>query len=309
MLLFRQPDKATRCSADTRIGMKGLLSVNASSDWDWKCPSGENSSLSSHGGLPASAQSRRGLDRCKTSASRQAQFVRACLLFCSALVCSRGAPAFAQDQGPVLYRQAAAPIEQRLDDLLSRMTLEEKVRQLDMYSGATGIMSAHTDPTHATPDAVFVSEKGQQLCGALGVGSIHDLNATPEQYNAIQKWVIAHNRLAIPALFIEEGLHGFNDGTVFPAPIGLAATWDPAVAQQTGAGIASEARSTGVAMILAPVLDLARDPRWGRVEEDFGEDPYLTGQMGLGYVRGAQGNSLAGDDAVVAEPKHFAGHG
>jgi len=209
----------------------------------------------------------------------------------------------------VIYRQAGTPIEQRLDDLLSRMTLEEKVRQLDMYSGATGIMSAHTDSTHAAPNADFVTEKGQQLWGALGVGSIHDLNATPEQYNAIQKWVIAHNRLAIPALFIEEGLHGFNDGTVFPAPIGLAATWDPIVAQQTGAGIASEARSTGVGMILAPVLDLARDPRWGRVEEDFGEDPYLTGQMGLGYVRGAQGKSLAGDDSVVAEPKHFAGHG
>ena len=189
------------------------------------------------------------------------------------------------------------------------MTVEEKVRELDMYSGATGIMSAHSDSTHADPGAVFVPEKAQQLWGALGVGSIHDLNPTPEQYNAIQKWVIAHNRLAIPALFIEEGLHGFNNGTVFPAPIGLAATWDLKIAQQTGAVIASEARSTGVDMILAPVLDLGRDPRWGRVEEDFGEDPYLTGQMGLAYVRGAQGESLASDHTVVAEPKHFAGHG
>jgi beta-glucosidase len=178
-----------------------------------------------------------------------------------------------------------------------------------MYSGAVGIMSAHTDPTHAAPAAVFVPEKAEQLWGALGVGSIHDLNPAPEQYNAIQKWVIAHDRLGIPALFIEEGLHGFNNGTVFPAPIGLAATWDLGIAQQTGAVIASEARASGVAMILAPVLDLARDPRWGRVEEDFGEDPYLTGQMGRAYVRGAQGENLASDHTVVAEPKHFAGHG
>ena len=208
-----------------------------------------------------------------------------------------------------LYRQANAPIEKRVDDLLRLMTLQEKVRQLDMYSGATSIMSSHTDETHAAGNAVFLPEKAQALWGDLGVGSIHDLNPTPKQANAIQKWVIAHNRLGIPALFIEEGLHGFDTGTVFPAPIGLAATWDPAMAKKTGAAIAAEARATGVDMILAPVLDLARDPRWGRVEEDFGEDPYLTGQMGLAYVKGAQGESLNSDHTVVAEPKHFVGHG
>ena len=211
--------------------------------------------------------------------------------------------------GKALYRQADAPVEKRIDDLMGRMTLAEKVRQLDMYSGAKDLMSGRLDPTHATPDAVFLAEKAQQIWGDLGVGSIHDLYPTPEQANTIQKWVIAHNRLGIPALFIEEGLHGYNTGTVFPAPIGLAATWDPEIAQRTGAAIASEARANGVDMILAPVLDLARDPRWGRVEEDFGEDPYLTGQMGLAYVRGAQGESLASDHTVVAEPKHFAGHG
>ncbi|MGH9587293.1 MAG: glycoside hydrolase family 3 protein, partial [Acidobacteriaceae bacterium] len=170
-------------------------------------------------------------------------------------------------------------------------------------------MSSHTDGTHAAATALFLPEKSEALWGSLGVGSIHDLNPTPEQANAIQKWVIAHNRLGIPALFIEEGLHGFDTGTVLPAPIGLAATWDPAIAKQTGAVIASEARATGVDMILAPVVDLARDPRWGRVEEDFGEDPYLTGQMGLAYVRGAQGESLNTDHTVVAEPKHFVAHG
>ena len=208
-----------------------------------------------------------------------------------------------------LYKQADASIESRIDDLLRQMTLEEKARQLDMYSGARYIVESHTDDTHATRDAAFLPEKAQRLWGDLGVGSIHDLNPTPEQANNIQKWVIAHNRLGIPALFIEEGLHGFDTGTVFPAPINLAATWNPQIAQQTGAAIAAEARATGVAMILAPVLDLARDPRWGRVEEDFGEDPYLTGQFGLAYVRGAQGDSLDSDHTVVAEPKHFAGHG
>ena len=208
-----------------------------------------------------------------------------------------------------LYRQADAPVEQRIGDLVRRMTLEEKVRQLDMYSGATAIMSSHTDGTHAAADATFLPDKAQALWGNLGVGSIHDLNPTPEQANTIQRWVIAHNRLGIPAIFIEEGLHGFDTGTVFPAPIGLAATWNPQIAEQTGAAIAAEARATGVDMILAPVLDVARDPRWGRVEEDFGEDPYLTGQLGLAYVRGAQGESLDTDHTVVAEPKHFVGHG
>ena len=207
------------------------------------------------------------------------------------------------------YRDARIPLEQRVNDLLSRMTLQEKVRQLDMYSSAREIMSAHTDDTHAAQDATFVPEKAQSIWGDLGVGAVHDLNPTPEQANAIQKWVISHNRLGIPALFIEEGLHGYDTGTVFPAPIGLAGTWDPEVARETGAAIAAEARSHGVGMILAPVLDLARDPRWGRVEEDFGEDTYLTGQFGLAYVQGMQGETLASDHTAVAEPKHFVGHG
>ena len=241
-------------------------------------------------------------------------FRPAVLLSASLFFAASISPFFAQQNRPIpaappLYKQAGAPVEKRIDDLMRRMTLEEKVRQLDMYSGATELMSKHSDSTHAAPDAVFLPGKAQLLWGNLGVGAIHDLNPTPEQANAIQEWVISHNRLGIPALFIEEGLHGFDTGTVFPAPIGLAATWNPEIARQTGAGIAAEARATGVDMVLAPVLDLARDPRWGRVEEDFGEDPYLTGQLGLAWVEGAQGKSLSSDDAVVAEPKHFVGHG
>jgi beta-glucosidase len=212
-------------------------------------------------------------------------------------------------QAKALYQDENAPIEQRVQDLLRRMTPAEKARQLDMYSGARDIMDRHADDTHAGAAASFLPSKAQALWGDLGVGSIHDLHPTPAQANAIQHWVIAHDRLGIPALFIEEGLHGYDTGTVFPAPINLAATWDPKIAEETGAAIASEARANGVDMILAPVLDLARDPRWGRVEEDFGEDPYLTGRLGLAYVLGAQGTSLDTDHTVIAEPKHFAGHG
>jgi beta-glucosidase len=201
------------------------------------------------------------------------------------------------------------PVENRIDDLLSRMTLEEKVRQLDLYAGAKSLVDKRRDSNHAAADAGFLPENAQALWGTLGVGGIHDLYPTPGQSNAIQSWVISHNRLGIPAIFIEEGLLGFDTGTVFPAPLNLASTWNPEIARQTGAAIAAETRATGVDMILAPVLDLARDPRWGRVEEDFGEDPYLTGQLGLAYVRGAQGDSLQSDHTVVAEPKHFVGHG
>ena len=208
-----------------------------------------------------------------------------------------------------LYKQRNAPIERRIADLLSRMTLEEKARQLDLYAAAGTLEDKHTGEDHVASDAAFLPDKAQEMWGALGVGGIHDVYPTSAQSNAIQRWVISHNRLGIPALFIEEGLHGFDAGTVFPAPINLAATWNPDIARKTGSAIASEARSTGVGMILAPVLDLARDPRWGRLEEDFGEDPYLTGQMGLAYVQGAQGESLMTDHTLVAEPKHFAGHG
>lgn len=221
----------------------------------------------------------------------------------------KAAPAQRAKERQPLYKRSGAPTEQRVQDLLHRMTLAEKVRQLDLYAGVPDLVDQHLDRTHAAPSAAFLPDHAQQLWGSLGVGGIHDLYPTPEQSNAIQQWVIAHNRLGIPVIFIEEALHGYSNGTVFPAPINLAATWDAGLARQTGAAIASEARAAGVDMILAPVLDVAREPRWGRVEEDFGEDPYLSGRMGLAYVQGASGNSLDTDHTVVSEPKHFAGHG
>ncbi len=214
---------------------------------------------------------------------------------------------------PLDYQNADLPVDQRVRDLLGRMTLEEKIRQLDMYFGASDFLAPdqRLDRTHARPDAVFDSESTEKAIGTLGIGSIHDIYPPPRLYNTIQAWVIQSNRLGIPALFIEEGLHGYmaHGETVFPQSVNLATTWNPDLARETGAAIASEARADGVDMILGPVLDVARDPRWGRVEEDFGEDPFLSGQMGLNYVEGMQGDSLASDHTCIAEPKHFAAHG
>jgi beta-glucosidase len=189
------------------------------------------------------------------------------------------------------------------------MTVAEKARQLDMYRGpSVSTRSEQEKDSAGLKPYDFLPAKAEAALGSLGVGSIHDLYATGTVNNEIQSWVMKNTRLGIPVLFAEEGLHWFR-GTVFPAPIGLAATWNPQLATRTGAAIAAEMRATGVGMVFAPVLDLARDPRWGRIEEDYGEDPYLTGQLGLAMVRGFQGDSLASDHTVIAEPKHFAGHG
>ena len=230
----------------------------------------------------------------------------------AALLFFVGPRAFADTAAP--YRDSNLPVEERVRDLLGRMTPEEKARQLDMYSGSDDIIGKSQtidNHTHAKPDAMIDSELAEKNLGRLGAGSIHDTYAEAKLYNAIQAYVIKSSRLGIPAIFIEEGLHGFMayNQTVFPQSINLATTWNPELARKTGAAIAAEARADGVDMILGPVLDVARDPRWGRVEEDFGEDPYLTGQLGLAYVRGMQGDSLATDHTVIAEPKHFAAHG
>jgi beta-glucosidase len=227
-------------------------------------------------------------------------------------------PLKSDDLDSAPYKQAGVPLEKRVQDLLGRMTVEEKARQLDLYSGADGdkstpipILDHIRNGTHAATDSHFLPDKAVQVWGALGVGAIHDLYPYPDLGNTIQDWVIKNNRLGIPALFFEEGVHGSQsfDETIFPAPIGLGTSWDTTLAHDTGAVIAAEMRARGIDMCLGPVLDLAREPRWGRIEEDMGEDPYLTGQMGLAYVQGMQGDSLATDHTIIAEPKHFAGHG
>ena len=211
--------------------------------------------------------------------------------------------------GTPTYKRADAPIQDRIQDLLGRMSTAEKARQLDMYRGCDYVDKLR-DHTHCAADAHFVASKAQEDWGELGVGSIHDLYPTPRLANEFQSWIINHNRLQIPAIFIEEGLHGYlgYGKTIFPQSINLATTWNRDIARGTGAALAAEARADGVDMILGPVCGPSRDPRWGRSEETFGEDGYLAGQMALEYVRGAHGASFASDHTVIAEPKHFAAY-
>ncbi len=209
--------------------------------------------------------------------------------------------------GPVTVARALDPcddpelsIDQRVATLLSQMTVAEKIAQMDMLSGRPLANTVQLDTTLA-----------HSLVSPDGVGSIHDFYpASASLANELQAFIIANNRLGIPALFIEETLHGYVQpgSTTFPIPLALAATWDPELVEQTGHAIASEARAHGTHAGLSPVLGIARDPRWGRVEETFGEDTYLASALGTAMVRGMQGDKLCAPDAIVSVVKHFAVH-
>jgi beta-glucosidase len=208
---------------------------------------------------------------------------------------------------PVLpYKDARLPVEKRVADLLSRMTTEEKIRQLDMFWGKEITdLQGHEATT-------FSEEKTANMFGKLGAGSIHDYYpVTADIANQVQKYAVEHTRLGIPVLFIEEGLHGYSGkgSTSFPIPLQLASAWDTALVHKVGRVIATEARAHGTDMILGPVLCLPHDPRWGRVEETYGEDPFLDAANGVAMIKGLQGFGLNSNSSVIAEPKHFAVHG
>lgn len=203
------------------------------------------------------------------------------------------------------YKDSNLPIEERVSDLLGRMTTEEKINQMDMYWGKqVASMEKH--------DAVSYSEdKVVATLGTTGVGSIHDFYPLKSELtNQIQKYAVEKTRLGIPVLFIEEGLHGYcgKGSTTVPIPLQLASAWDTTLVRKVGRIIGTETRAHGVHMILGPMLDLARDARWGRVEETYGEDPYLAAANGVAIVKGMQGKGIDQTDAVIAEPKHFAAH-
>lgn len=203
------------------------------------------------------------------------------------------------------YKDAKLPVEKRVADLLGRMTATEKIKQLDMYWGhEVANMNGH--------EAESMSDSAKINIGTEGIGSVHDLYPiTATVANEIQHCALEKTRLGIPVLFIEEGLHGYESlgSTTFPTPMALAGAWDTAMVHKAGRIIATEVRAHGVNMILGPVLCLPRDPRWGRVEETYGEDPYLAAANGVAMVKGLQGRKLSDPDAVIAEPKHFAVHG
>jgi beta-glucosidase len=204
------------------------------------------------------------------------------------------------------YKNQRLPVEQRVADLIGRMTLKEKIVQLDMFSGK----EIYGFKGHEA--AEYNEEKTAQMMGNAGIGSMHDLYPINAGIaNEIQKYAVEKTRLGIPVLFIEEGLHGYSGkgSTSFPIPLELSSAWDTSLVRQTGRAIATEARAHGIHLILGPVLCLPRDPRWGRTEETYGEDPYLDALNGVAMVKGLQGKSLADNNTVIAEPKHFAVHG
>jgi beta-glucosidase len=220
----------------------------------------------------------------------------------------------AQDNQPD-YKNPRLPVERRVADLLSRMTLEEKVAQLVCLWANRPQVNLQTD--FATDRGDFSPAKAAEVM-KYGIGQIarQRERKDPRQgatfANAVQKWLIENTRLGIPAILHDEILHGnmAKGSTSFPQPIALATTWDPEFITKVFTAGAMETRARGSHQVLGPNLDLARDARWGRTEETYGEDPYLTSRMGVAIVRALQGPGpgVTGDH-VIATAKHFAAHG
>jgi len=211
------------------------------------------------------------------------------------------------------YKNPKLSPEKRTADLIKRMTLEEKVAQM---------LCIWEDKK-----TIFYDENGnfslekirKHLSNGIGqIARLSDTNGglTPtemvEMANTLQRFFVEETRLGIPVIFHEECLHGLaaKEATSYPVPIGLASTFNTKLVEKIFSAIAEDARTRGVHQALTPVLDVARDPRWGRVEETFGEDPYLIAQMGIAAVKGLQGDGKFYDqNKVIATLKHFAAHG
>src|SRR3954451_15963658 len=233
----------------------------------------------------------------------------------------------AQPQPQPLYKDARQPVERRVEDLLSRMTLDEKVAQLlTIWEQKAKVQTAAGQFDPAKASAAFPNGIGgfarpsdyrgvtqsNGAAGAAGPAVNRDARQTAEYINAAQHWAVEHTRLGIPILMHEESLHGYvaRGATSFPQAIGLASTWDPELVTRVFSVAAREMRARGAFLALAPVVDVAKDPRWGRIEETYGEDPYLVSQISLAAVRGFQGPTLPlPPDKVFVTLKHFTGHG
>jgi beta-glucosidase len=239
----------------------------------------------------------------------------AALLLCAVILAAIIFPAALAQELPA-YKNRNLPVEQRVADLLPRMTLEEKIAQL---GGSWQNPDQTKDPKDRFVGAKREFQPDQAallLKNGLGGMSRPSENRGPREMaeftNTLQKWVRENTRLGIPVLFHEECLHGnaAPKGTSYPQAIALASTWDPALVTNVFTQVASEVRARGAQQCLAPVLDLARDPRWGRTEETYGEDPYLVSRIGVAAVHGFQGAGPIIDKShVLATTKHFAVHG
>lgn len=213
------------------------------------------------------------------------------------------------------YQTADLPADRRVEDLLARMTLEEKAAQMMCVwqHKAQTLVDANGDFDLEKARRAFADGRGLGQVGRPSdAGGGKDARGQATLTNAIQKFFLENSRLGIPVIFHEECLHGQASpgATSFPQPIGLGSTFNPGLVESLYAMTAHEARSRGTHQALTPVVDVARDPRWGRVEETFGEDPYLVTQMGMAAVRGFQGDrSFRDKTRVIATLKHFAAHG
>lgn len=244
-----------------------------------------------------------------------------------------------------IYRDPTQPVEARVRDLLARMTLPEKAGQMATFGlgGMDGLMGGvpreemrafmvrlgadeammadFPGPEMARAslveaDGTLNRERTKATLNSLPGGSAAGaMSFAPRQAaaiaNALQQVATESTRLGIPVLMVGEGVHGHvaKGATVFPQAIGMASTWNPDLVGRIGRAIGTEARAVGNHELFAPVLDLGRDPRWGRTEETYGEDPYLASRLGVAMVKGMQGKRLSDPDAVSCGGKHFGGHG
>jgi len=204
-----------------------------------------------------------------------------------------------------LYRDAAQPVDERVRDLLARMTLEEKLAQIGCVWSTSLLENGAFSESRAREKLALGTGHVTRIGGATVLGPADSATFA----NAIQRFLVERTRLGIPAIIHEESCAGYTarDATCFPQAIGLASTWEPELIEEMTRAIRAQMRAVGAHHSLAPVLDVARDPRWGRTEETFGEDPYLISQMGIAYVRGLQGDDRT--RGVVATGKHFLGYG
>jgi beta-glucosidase len=206
------------------------------------------------------------------------------------------------------YQNPQLPVEERLADLLPRMTLEEKVAQLNLWPNLAELLKHKS-----IADDIAITLR--QITN--GVGAIeYDTKLPAESFasfqNAVQRFLMEQTRLKIPAQFDGEACHGFvgSNATVFPVPLTLASSWDPGLVERVFTAVALEMRSYGISHAATPVLDLAREPRFGRFDELYSEDPYLTAEIGVAAIFGLQGrNRMIAGDRLLACAKHFAGHG
>jgi beta-glucosidase len=221
-----------------------------------------------------------------------------------------------------IYKDPNSSVEARVEDLLARMTLQEKVAQMmSIWDAKAEIFDARLEFDPAKMALKYPNSIGQFARPSDATGPTsprvlpgRDVRGTIRLVNALQKYAMTRTRLGIPILFHEEGLHGYaaRGATSFPQAIALASSWDPALLRAVNVITAREIRARGVSLALTPVVDVARDPRWGRIEETFGEDPYLVGEMGVAAVEGLQGEGNArslGPAKVFATLKHLTGHG